>query len=337
MNKEPFVSIIIVNWNGQEILEDCLKTLKQVTYKNYELIVVDNNSTDASLDILSEYQDIILIKNKSNVGFAPANNQGYKKSKGEYILLLNNDTKVPKEFLSVMVEKMESDPSIGALQPKIFLMDKPKYLDNCGSFMTPTGLLKHWGFMSKDSEEFNQEAEVFSAKGACLLTRRNIIEQIGLFDDSFGSYFEESDFCYRVWMMGKRVIYFPEAHIYHKLGYTSKRMSAIDINFNSTKNRLASYIKNMQMQSLFKIFLYHLAIIVGLGFYYLFKLQFSKSVMMFRSIGWNILHLSDLLQKRIVVQKKRIVSDSEIFAKTMQTVTLRELFSHFQKVEANFK
>jgi GT2 family glycosyltransferase len=276
--KNKLVSIIIVNWNGKEVLKDCLETLRKIDYPNWELIIVDNGSSDGSEAIFGKAK---VIKNSKNLGFATANNQGFKESKGEYILLLNNDTKVTKSFLSKMVDRMESDRSIGAMQPKIKLMDKPEYLDNCGSLMTQTGLLKHTGFLEKDNGQFNNVQEVFSAKGACLLTRREVIEKIGLFDNTFGSYFEESDFCFRVWLAGWRVLYFPVTIIYHKLGFTSKNLSPVDVNFHSTKNRIASYIKNMEVKNIFTLLIYHLLIIKGLGIYYLLKFQFRKSMMMF--------------------------------------------------------
>src|SRR5690606_38016835 len=113
MKNKKLVSIIIVNWNGKEVLENCLRSLKGINYPNWELILVDNGSTDGSEKISTKHT---LIKNNTNVGFATANNQGYKKAKGEYILLLNNDTKVTKNFLTEMVEKMENDNTIGAIQ-----------------------------------------------------------------------------------------------------------------------------------------------------------------------------------------------------------------------------
>src|SRR5688572_5204665 len=129
------VSIIIVNYNGEKVLEDCLKSTEKISYPKVEIILVDNGSTDESLNIVSRYKKVKLIKNDLNLGFAPANNQGDKIAKGEYILLLNNDTKVPANFLAPMIEKMELDSTIGAMQPKIYLIDQSDRLDNAGSFL----------------------------------------------------------------------------------------------------------------------------------------------------------------------------------------------------------
>ncbi len=338
---DPLVSIIIVNWNGKEVFSDCLKSLQKIYYPNWELIVVDNGSYDGSNNLVKDFtltlKRYYLIQNKKNEGFANANNQGFKKSNGKYILLLNNDTKISPSFLNTMIERMEQDKLIGAMQPKILLMDQPGLLDNAGSFLTGSGFLQHWGFMQKDGSEFDKETEVFSAKGACLLIRTEVIEKIGLFDDQFISYFEESDFCYRVWLAGYKVIYFPKTYIYHKLGATSKKMDQIFVNYNAFKNRILSLFKNLSLLNLIRILIPHLFIVAFLGFYYLIKLEFSKSGMIFSAIIWNITNLSQALKKRTETQRMRIKSDSEIFQKIYKPIDIRDMFLHFKKVEANFK
>src|SRR5258706_12709674 len=120
---KPKVSVIVVNWNGGEIFVNCLESLKKISYENWELIVVDNASTDGSNNIKG-FKNLKTIQNKTNVGFAPANNQGFEISKGKYILLLNNDTLVPPNLLDAFVKKMQMDESIGVMQQKIYLMNK---------------------------------------------------------------------------------------------------------------------------------------------------------------------------------------------------------------------
>lgn len=336
----PKVSILIVNWNGKDVFKDCLESLEKLTYPNWELILVDNGSTDGSENLVSNYtlkfKEYILIKNSKNLGFAPANNQGVKRSTGEYILLLNNDTKVTPLFLSTMVDKMEQKNEIGVMQPKIYLSDMGGYLDNAGAFLTPSGFLQHWGFKKKDGVEFDEEKLIFSAKGACLLTRKSLVDKIGLFDNDFGSYFEESDFCFRVWLSGFKVLYYPKAHIFHRLGATSKKMNQYFVNYHSFKNRILSLFKNLDGLHLVTILIPHLGIVLGLGIYYLIKLDFKKSWMIFSSLLWNLMNIFSSLNKRIKVQSLRKVSDSEIFPYILENVKLTEMFAHFKKVEANF-
>lgn len=341
MAVNPLVSIIIVNWNGLGILKDCLSTLVRVNYKDLEIIVVDNGSVDGSIEFLEEFkfrgEEIILIKNSNNLGFAIANNQGFEKAKGAYILLLNNDTKVEPNFLSLLVKKLESEPQVGVIQPKIFIMDKKDYLDNVGSYLTRLGFLQHVGFMEKDSSIYNTERIIFSAKGACMLIKREVIEKVGLFDCDFGSYFEESDFCWRVWLAGWKVMFYPEAKIYHKVGFSSKRQNQIFVNYHSNKNRICTLIKNLNITNLFLIVSAHLLINLGLSLFYLIKLQLAKSWMIWKAILWNIWFLPKTLIKRSQVQKLRRVSDEFLFQDILKNINLINMWKHFLKVEANFK
>lgn len=336
MKKEPLVSVIIVNWNGGKVFRDCVESLKKLDYINLELIVVDNASSDGSERYAEAVKGAKLIRNKKNVGFAPANNQGYEIAKGDYILLLNNDTKVKKDLLDVMVTKMEENVMLGVVQPKIFLMDKKGYLDNAGSYLTRTGLLQHWGYMAKDGKEFDQEQEIFSAKGACMLIRKTVIDRVGLFDSDFGSYFEESDFCWRVWLGGWRVLYYPKTVIWHKVGYASKRMDQVRVTLVSTRNRISSLFVNLSGTNLLLIFVPHVCFIWLLGFYYLLRFQFRKAWMMWGAVLWNLIDLPKLFGKRLKVQRMRIKRDGEIFEKIMKPIDVSEMLGHFRKVEANF-
>jgi len=339
-NKYPRVSIIMVNWNGGNVYRNCLNSLSKLDYPDWELILVDNGSTDGTADLSLNPKYGIkswVIKNDHNVGFAPANNQGYKLAKGKYLLLLNNDTLVEKNLLKIMVEKMEKDKSIGAMQPKIKIMDDPRYLDNAGSFMTKIGFLEHWGFQHRDTKEFDKEKEVFSVKGACMFIRRAFVDKYGLFDDDFVSYFEESDFCWKVWLTGQRCVYYPMTFIRHKVGMTSKRMNQIKINYHGVKNRICSLIKNLDTTNLIIILILHLFINVLLTLYYLFCFQLAKSKMIALALYWNIINLNKTMRKRKLIQKSRVVKDKEIFAKVGRGVNLVQMLIHFKKVEANFK
>lgn len=335
-NNLPLVSIIIINWNGGKVLEDCLNYLSKIKYPNTELIIVDNGSTDGSLNFLKN-QSIKLIKNHKNLGFAPANNQALKFCHGKYILLLNNDTKVHPIFLNLLVSKMESDPKIGVIQPKIFLMDKPGYLDNAGSFFTRIGFLEHWGFGRKDGSEFNVETEIFSAKGACMLIRKEVVNKVGLFDEDFFSYFEESDFCWRVWLAGWRIIYFPKTFIYHKLGFTIRRLNVGNLNFHYYKNRIASLIKNLEFKNLIIILPTHLLISIGIAVAFLIKLQPKNSWMIVKAIWWNLISVNKIIKKRQKVQSLRKLSDDIIFHKLMHPINWKQYFQDFKRIEEDIK
>lgn len=341
MKQAPLASIIIVNWNGGEVFKTCLESLSRIDYPRWELIVVDNGSTDDSqnlaLKIFSEKQTYKLIRNKRNLGFAPANNQGYRKAKGKYILLLNNDTKVEPDFLVKMVGRMERNKSIGVMQPKIFLMDKMSHLDNAGSFLTYVGFFEHWGFLEKDSAEFNKEKEIFSAKGACMLIRKSVADKVGLFDRDFVSYFEESDFCWRVWLAGYKVIFYPGAAIYHKVGFTTRRQNVLEINLHYYKNRISSLIKNLSVANLLVILPFHLTLSLGISLLFFLRGQPKNSFMIIKAVLWNFWSLPRILSKRRVVQKIRIKSDRELFPTILHPISWEKFYKSLRRIEEDIK
>lgn len=338
--KKPKVSIIVTNYNGGQILLDCIESLKKVNYPNFEVVLVDNRSQDGSFEEAIQNKGklkLISYKNKVDLGFTGANNKGFELSTGDYILLLNNDTKVDKNLLTKLVDRMEADPKIGAAQAKIKMMDVPNHLDNAGSFLTRTGFLVHWGFGRKDGKEFDKEKIIFSAKGACLIAKREVVDKVGLFDGDFVSYIEETDFCWRVWLAGYKIYFLPQTYIWHKVGYTfSKQFNPVVVNYNSFKNRILCLYKNLETKNLFLVFIPHLLILVVLSFYYLIRLQFSKFSMIMRAFWWNIKNVNKSVKKRKEVQKMRVVSDDELFKSIMKKFNFKEMLIHFIKVEKNF-
>lgn len=339
--QKPKVSIVVTNYNGGRIFWNCLASVEKIDYPNFEVIVVDDGSTDGSYEKAENNKwkaDFKFLKNKKNLGFAGANNEGYKNSVGDYILLLNNDTTVDKKLLSKLVDRLEIDLSIGVAQAKIYMMDNPKYLDNAGAFLTKTGFLSHWGFGKKDNVEYTKEREIFSAKGACMFIRRNVIQKLGLFDSDYVSYMEETDFCWRVWLSGWRIIFFPDTFIYHKLGFTfSNQLDPIVVNFNSFKNRILMLYKCLGTENLFFILVPHLLLVCGLGFYYLFTFQFNKAKMILNSLAWNAKHINRAIEKRKEVQKMRIRTDDEIFKVILHKTNLTHMLANFLRIENDMK
>jgi GT2 family glycosyltransferase len=271
------------------------------------------------------------------LGFAQANNQGCEVARGKYILLLNNDTLVEPDFLSKLVSRIEKDSSLGVIQPKIYMMDKPGYLDNCGSFLTRIGFLSHWGFGEKDGKEFNSEREIFSAKGACMLIRREVIEKVGLFDPDFVSYFEESDFCWRVWLGGWKVLFYPETSICHKIGFTIRRLDVVNLNFHYYKNRISSLTKNLGTFNLLTILPLHLAISFGIFISMLLRGRAKESLIIVKAILWNVIFLPKLLKKRAWVQKMRKLGDRELFKKILLPVNWSKFYGDFKRVETDLR
>ncbi len=340
MNK--LVSIIIINWNGKEHLQICLPSLSRQTYKNIEIIVVDNGSSDGSVEYIKKnFPHIILVLNKKNLGFAEANNIGYLQTKGDFVLFLNNDTKVTENFLTPLVNIFKNDQTIGGVQSKIFYMDDKNRLDAVASYLTPLGILFYIGVGKKDSYKYDHPLDMYSAKGACVLVRKDVLESVLLeneiFDSRFFAYFEETDLCHRIWLRGFRVVYEPTSIIYHKVGGTSTRFGNAFLQYHSFKNRINSYIKNLSFINLLKILPLHLILCEMFAAVCLLRFQLHLFWSIQKAIYWNILQMPTTLRKRQYINKKiRLKRDDEFFPIIMKTPKLNyylNLFSGLKNYE----
>ncbi len=317
------VSIIIVNWNGLRWLPDCLGSLAKQKYTQYEIIFVDNASNDGSVAwIQKHYPKTKIVVNKENLGFADANNVGYRKAKGKYILFLNNDTRVTKTFLSELVRVVQSDQSIGGVQSKILLMDQTDTHDSVGAFLTPTGFLYHYGFGKKDQKKYDHQIELYTAKGACMMFRKDVLEKIAIhrdiFDPDYFAYFEESDMCHRVWLAGFRIVYAHTSVIYHKMGATSSGMNNAFIQYHSFKNRIRTYIKNLGTGWLWTIVPFHLLLCQLYALVSCVRGKWTLAWAIERAFWWNAVHGLETMNLRRKIQYKiRTVSDAVLDKKIM--------------------
>ncbi len=312
----PKVSVVILNWNGKEFLDGCLSTLRELRYKPLEVILVDNNSSDGSADyIAKKFPWVKLIRNTYNSGFAEGNNIGYKNSTGKYILFLNNDTKVTADFLTVLVKELESDRSIGCIQPQMRIMNSPDLQDEAGGYLTQGGFLYHYGYRKKYSRPvYKCKREVFSVKGACMLIPRRILEEVGLFDPDFFIFFEETDLCYRIWLAGYKVIYDPKSYIFHFVGGDTVSKYSYERRIYLTfKNMTCSYLKNFGLKNFFSVYPLFLGIQSLLAIYYLITFKWYLLRAIAGAYAWNIHNLGQTMVKRRQIQHGlRRISDSDL-------------------------
>ena len=237
----------IVNWNTRDLLRGCLKSIyENPPQMEYEVFVVDNASTDGSWEMVKrEFPDIKLIRNQENLGFARANNQALRESKGKYILLLNPDTIILPDSLDTLVKFMDEQPDVGASGPKILNPDG-SLQPSCRSFPTlmtaffEETLLSRLFSKNKLINKYkmgywnhNNIGEVDQPMGSALLIRRKVIEQVGLLDEQFYMYYEEVDWCYRMKKAGWKIYFIPQAQIIHYGGVSASK--------NISKNLIELY------------------------------------------------------------------------------------------------
>lgn len=311
----PELSIFVVNFNGKKWLEDLIYSVKQQHYTSFEFIFVDNNSSDGSVDyVIENYPESKIVSLSENLGFAGGNNKGFEKANGELILFLNNDTYFGPEFLKKFVSVFD-DSKIAIAQSKLVLSDK-KNIDSCGSFWTDTTFMYYYG-NGKDAsiKNYNNPFRVFSVKGASFMVRRSVIEKIGLFDDDFWNYYEETDFCHRAWLAGYESWYCPDAVCYHVMGGTALTFPNEQIQFHNFKNKLHSFLKNMEVRYLAFYIPIFIALNLVISLVWLLQGKFKHSLALFRALYWNFQNLAKAVKKRKKIQNLRKVGDKEIFAK----------------------
>lgn len=313
MKRKPLVSIIILNYNGKNHLDNCLATLNKENYPAKEIIVFDNGSSDGSGDLVKrKYPHVKLFLSKTDLGFCGGNNLAYTKSHGKYVLLLNNDTVVTKNFLYPLVEALEKNTQIGIVQPKIvFLLSKR--LQSGAAFFTQTGFLYYFGYGQNPSlAKYNLPIRMYSANGSCMLIRRSVIDKVGLFDESFFSYFEETDFCHRAQLAGYEIYYEPRGMIFHIGSVDNKQHKRAEIQYNSFRNKITSYLKNLEIRTILTVLPIHFSFIFVSFLTYLLLGKPDVSLAIANALFYNLRSLPNILTKRRTIQTKmRSLKDKE--------------------------
>lgn len=237
---EPKVGIVLVNYNGAKFQNDCIRTVKSMTYQNFEIIVVDNASSDNSLEILkSEFPEVTIIKCTNNFGVAKGNNIGIKyalKNKCEYILLLNNDTELEPKLLEILVKKANKKV---ITVPKIYYYEAKNLLWYAGGKINwNKGIVKHLGDKEYDRGQYNKLREIEYSPTCCMLVHKDIFEKIGLMDEAYFMYYDDTDFCIRVLKNHYKILYVPKAYLWHKVSSSSGGKSSDISVYYSNRNRL---------------------------------------------------------------------------------------------------
>lgn len=257
-------SVVIVNWNTRAYLEGCLNSVFSQSYGNIEVIVVDNASSDGSVDYIRQnYPDVQIIENSSNKGFCAANNQGLARSRGSFVLFLNPDTLIEPDALEKAARAFKDDDRVGSLSGKILRFDR-ETVDSTGQFLRASRRVKERGFGEKDKGQYQAIEPVFSTCGAAAFYRRECIWDVILdgefFDEDFFTYWEDLDAGWRARNKGWKCIYRPDIGILHARGGAFKeKRSAFsllhkgpEMQYHIIKNRYLTMIKNDCWGDIFK-------------------------------------------------------------------------------------
>lgn len=320
---EPeLVSIIVLNWNRKNLLKRCIDSIQSQTYKPVEIVLVDNGSHDGSAEYVREnFPGVKLICNAENYGFCGGNNIGIKEAKGRYIALMNNDAVIQPDCIEEMVKTIRKGTDIGAVATKILLEDKPSIIDAAGIGICMDGLSIGRGRM-EEAAGYEEEAEVFFVSDCVSLYRREMLDDIGLYDEDFFAYAEETDLGWRARLKGWRTIYNPKAVAVHSHSSTMGAYNPFKV-FLVERNRIWVALKNLPFPYLVKGFFYTISryvyqtysVFAGRGA----AGEFVKTMPKYQ-LAWILLkaHLSawlrfpKMIRKRKEILATRRISDKEI-------------------------
>ncbi len=318
----PLISIISVNFNGEKFISDLIFSLNNLNYpkEKLEVIIVDNGSKDNSISLIKEkFPSVLLIEAKANLGFSGGNNLGFNNAKGEYFALINSDTCVHPDWLMELLKIFSLDDTIGITTSKIYFMHKPGILNNAGSQIHPDGWAGDRGYNQKDVGQFDQVEEVFCFCGASALIKRELIEEIGAFDEDFFMYFEDTDLSWRARWTGWKIFYTPKSIVQH-IHCGSDFEYSPNFVYHVWRNRLLLILKNWKLSTFVKELLKFTLFLTYQG------LEFGIKTLTFRrpnqyrnywylgmkGIFYIITRFSKFLKKRHDIFKMRKVNCNEI-------------------------
>lgn len=245
-SEAPFVSIITVNYNGKRFLESFFGALERLDYPKdrRELLFVDNGSSDGSVALVrARWPWAKIVESDCNLGFAAGNNLGIRHAQGEFIALLNNDTEVAPGWLRELVAVLARDGNLGSATSKILFLAKRGEINNVGLNLYRDGSGGDRGFHQPDDGRFDAEAEVFGGCGASVLLRRSMLDDVGLFDETFFMYYEDLDLAWRARLRGWDCRYAPKSVVYHVHCGSSGEWSPF-FTFHVERNKIFANLKN---------------------------------------------------------------------------------------------
>jgi GT2 family glycosyltransferase len=240
----PLVSAIVVNWNGLAFVDECLVSLARQTYPRVEIVVVENGSTDGSREWLEREwgHRITLLAHPVNAGFAGGNNLGIRASKGAWVALLNNDAAADPEWLAALVRAGEADRRVGMCASKILARGLDGVLDGAGLLVSRDGIGRGRGRLERDGPAFSRAEEALVPSACAALYRRTMLDEVGLFDEDFFAYCEDTDLGLRARLAGWRCRYVPDAIVHHRYSGSTSPYSAFKA-FQVERNRIWVVVK----------------------------------------------------------------------------------------------
>lgn len=317
------IKVIILNWNGREFLAECLDSVRKQTYPDLRITVVDNASTDGSVEYLRKaYPDVDLIVNDRNLGFAGGNNAGIRACAEDFLVILNNDTDLAPDCIAELKKAMDGDRRIGACASRIMLKFEENRLDAAGIEVCPDGLALGRGRM-QPPEKYPRQEEVFFASDCCTLYRRAMLDEIGHYDEDFFAYADETDLGWRARARGWKCVYVPTAVVNHHHSGTGGSHSPFKA-YLVERNRICVVVKNFPVSlalyglayTLQRYFWQAYGALAGKGRAGSFTRDYSAArlaLILLKAYWGALVLLPRMLAKRREIRGRRVIADSEYY------------------------
>lgn len=318
------VSVLILNWNGRELLRGCLNSLSSQDYRQFETIVVDNGSEDESVSMLQqEYPWAKVIALGENSGFCRGNNLAYAESSGDLVVLLNNDAELASDFLTEVVAAADGSPSYGMYATRVRMFDQPEVFDSTGLLVYPDGICRSRGWLERDLGQYDQAEEVLGPNGCAAVYRRSMIEDVGFFDEAYFAYLEDLDLALRGQLRGWHCLYVPSAIAFHKKSMTSGYHSAFKA-YHVERNRIWNALRLFPLRLLLLSPVYTLvrylaqafALAAGKGVSSSFRRDYSRAELawiLIRAYGAALVRLPEVWRQRRQIQGSRRIGALAVY------------------------
>jgi len=322
------VSVIILNWNGKLHLEECLASLSKQTFTAFETILVDNGSSDGSIEFVEKnFPAVKILKLDKNQGFCQGNNIGLQHSSGDFIALLNNDTLVDIYWLEKLIKAMTKHPHVGICASCIVNYYSRDVLDTAGDGFDICGIGYKIGERMPVTE-FQKERYVFGACAGAVLYRRSMIDDIGFFDKRFFAVGEDVDLSFRAILAGYKCLYVPDAIVYHKVSQTIGNNSDFLL-YHSRRNVEYTFFKNMP----FPLIIVTLPLHIIYNFLTLFQAFSDKRIIIFLKSKRDFAKdFKETFRLRKKIQKKRRISLKELFFSFSNHYLWYKVFLNIERV-----
>jgi GT2 family glycosyltransferase len=310
----PKVAVAVITHNGKRYLKTCIESLLNQTYKNFDIYLIDNASSDGSSEYVKQnFPMVKIIRFEKNLGFAKAYNIAIRMIDADYIALLNDDTKVHPKWLEELVKAALEDEKAGALGALILFLDHPDIVQHAGGMITPIGGGIDIGFGKPLHEVDLRKRYVGYVCGAAMLVNKDAFEKVGGFDNDYFAYFEDVDLCWRMWLQGYKVVLVPTSVVYHKYGgswggrYNPRRL------YLSHINKLRNTVKNFDTVYCIKGLLLNVIFDISRLIILVIKHRRINSAKIIIKVWLTFIgDLKTTFHKRMHVMKKRKVRDSFI-------------------------